>query len=96
MEQSAKTHRSKANMLDELTRSLLLRNDQHVTIIASAEPFKEMANRSIQFSFSSRRNNLRVKFGKITPFGGIAQLVERLLCKQNVIGSNPVTSTILL
>ena len=26
-------------------------------------------------------------------FGGIAQLVERLLCKQNVIGSIPVTST---
>ena len=26
--------------------------------------------------------------------GGLAQLVERLLCKQNVIGSNPVTSTI--
>ena len=25
--------------------------------------------------------------------GGLAQLVERLLCKQNVIGSNPVTST---
>ena len=25
--------------------------------------------------------------------GGIAQLVERLLCKQDVIGSNPVTST---
>ena len=28
------------------------------------------------------------------PNGGIAQLVERLLCKQDVIGSNPVTSTI--
>lgn len=27
------------------------------------------------------------------PEGGIAQLVERLLCKQDVIGSNPVTST---
>ena len=26
--------------------------------------------------------------------GGLAQLVERLLCKQNVIGSTPVTSTI--
>ena len=26
--------------------------------------------------------------------GGLAQLVERLLCKQNVIGSNPVSSTI--
>ena len=26
--------------------------------------------------------------------GGLAQLVERLLCKQNVIGSNPCTSTI--
>ena len=28
--------------------------------------------------------------------GGIAQLVEHLLCKQRVIGSNPVTSTIRL
>jgi hypothetical protein len=28
--------------------------------------------------------------------GGLAQLVERLLCKQNVNGSNPLTSTILL
>lgn len=27
--------------------------------------------------------------------GGIAQLVERLLCKQDVIGSIPVTSTIV-
>ena len=26
--------------------------------------------------------------------GGLAQLVERLLCKQNVIGSTPVSSTI--
>ena len=25
--------------------------------------------------------------------GGIAQLVERLLCKQDVSGSNPLTST---
>ena len=27
-------------------------------------------------------------------FGGVAQLGERLLCKQNVAGSIPVTSTI--
>ena len=27
--------------------------------------------------------------------GGIAQLVERLLCKQEVIGSTPFASTIL-
>ena len=26
-------------------------------------------------------------------FGGIAQLVERLLCKQDVSGSSPLTST---
>ena len=25
--------------------------------------------------------------------GGVAQLVERLLCKQDVIGSNPFAST---
>ena len=28
-----------------------------------------------------------------SPFGGIAQLVERLLCKQEVAGSNPTAST---
>ena len=28
------------------------------------------------------------------PDGGVAQLVEHLLCKQGVIGSNPFTSTI--
>ena len=27
-------------------------------------------------------------------YGGIAQLVEHLPCKQGVIGSNPITSTI--
>ena len=27
--------------------------------------------------------------------GGIAQLVEHLPCKQGVIGSNPITSTIM-
>ena len=29
----------------------------------------------------------------ITEGGGIAQLVERLLCKQDVSGSSPLTST---
>ena len=44
--------------------------------------------RSAQFSlFSSCKSR---PLGK----GGLAQLVERLLCKQNVNGSNPLTSTI--
>ena len=30
----------------------------------------------------------------VIPSGAIAQLVERLLCKQNVLGSNPCGSTI--
>lgn len=38
--------------------------------------------------FSSSKNRALSK-------GGLAQLVERLLCKQNVNGSNPLTSTIL-
>ena len=29
-------------------------------------------------------------------FGGLAQLVERLLCKQDVSGSSPLTSTATL
>jgi hypothetical protein len=40
---------------------------------------------------------LEVVFGSLslekTSFGGIAQLGERLLCKQEVIGSIPFTST---
>ena len=31
-----------------------------------------------------------------TIFGGLAHLVEQLLCKQQAIGSNPITSTILI
>jgi hypothetical protein len=33
--------------------------------------------------------------GSIGDTGGIAQLVEHLLCKQDVTGSNPVASTSL-
>ena len=33
-------------------------------------------------------------FAKSGRNGGIAQLVEHLPCKQGVIGSNPITSTI--
>ena len=43
--------------------------------------------RSAQFSLSSSYKSRPP--GK----GGLAQLVERLLCKQNVNGSNPLTST---
>ena len=41
---------------------------------------------NIQLSIFNLKNEL-------TPHGGIAQLVEHLLCKQGVIGSNPFTST---
>ena len=34
------------------------------------------------------------QFYQNLPFGAIAQLVERLLCKQDVDGSNPSGSTI--
>ena len=59
--------------------------------------------RSAQFSFCCEKDA-----GQLGPFvtsfsnnlaalppqrGGIAQLVERLLCKQNVWGSNPHAST---
>ena len=42
--------------------------------------------RSAQFDLFS---HIHPTLGK----GGLAQLVERLLCKQNVNGSNPLTST---
>ena len=32
---------------------------------------------------------------RLFSYGGVAQLGERLLCKQEVIGSNPFTSTML-
>ena len=34
-----------------------------------------------------------IYFAKSARYGGIAQLVEHLPCKQGVIGSNPITST---
>ena len=37
------------------------------------------------------RSLVRVQDGPLS--GGIAQLVERLLCKQDVSGSSPLTST---
>ena len=36
-----------------------------------------------------------IYFRKERMYGGIAQLVEHLPCKQGVIGSNPITSTIM-
>ena len=35
----------------------------------------------------------KTRFAKRIGLGGVAQLVERLLCKQDVIGSNPFAST---
>ena len=35
----------------------------------------------------------KTRFAKQIGLGGVAQLVERLLCKQDVIGSNPFAST---
>ena len=37
------------------------------------------------------RSLVRVQDGPLS--GGLAQLVERLLCKQDVSGSSPLTST---
>lgn len=42
-------------------------------------------------SVASRR---ALRHAVVAQKGGLAQLVERLLCKQNVNGSNPLTSTI--
>ena len=57
--------------------------------------------RSAQFSLSSscisrpRQSKAEANAkAMLSSKGGLAQLVERLLCKQNVNGSNPLTSTI--
>ena len=39
------------------------------------------------------RSLVQVQDGPYLYVGGIAQLVERLLCKQDVSGSSPLTST---
>ncbi len=39
------------------------------------------------------RSEVQVLLDPPSPFGALAQLVERLLCKQDVIGSNPIGST---
>ena len=44
-------------------------------------------------SRASRKMHPRRRFIWRPNKGGLAQLVERLLCKQNVNGSNPLTST---
>ena len=41
------------------------------------------------------RSLVQVQDGPYLYVGGIAQLVERLLCKQDVSGSSPLTSIIL-
>ena len=41
------------------------------------------------------RSLVQVQDGPYLYVGGIAQLVERLLCKQDVVGSNPSGSTML-
>ena len=53
----------------------------------ASKSHSNVLTRSAQFSLCSSY--------KIAPSvkGGLAQLVERLLCKQNVNGSNPLTST---
>ena len=42
---------------------------------------------------SKRVLSVAIHEGRIDIYGGIAQLVERLLCKQDVSGSSPLTST---
>lgn len=37
---------------------------------------------------------VRIPFPPKNTHGGVVQLVERMLCKHNVTGSSPVTSTI--
>jgi hypothetical protein len=46
----------------------------------------------IFYDWSNQKKRFQVRDWRMV---GIAQLVERLLCKQNVVGSNPSTSTVL-
>ena len=52
-------------------------------------------NSLVSFLFVFNKSKLPEKKGSVIfGNGGIAQLVEHLPCKQGVIGSNPITSTI--
>jgi hypothetical protein len=52
-------------------------------------------NFEISFTFDlAKIPDIGYTFKTHASFGGVAQLVEHLLCKQGVIGSNPFTSTI--
>ena len=58
-------------------------------------------DRKLRWSFRRRRRLRQGRFksslahqGTLNGIGALAQLVERLLCKQDVIGSNPLGSTI--
>jgi hypothetical protein len=49
---------------------------------------------NLAFPYKFRYTQRTHQFVALFLFGGVAQLVEHLLCKQGVIGSNPFTSTI--
>ena len=58
-------------------------------------------DRKLRWSLRRRRRSRQGRFksssthqGTLNGIGALAQLVERLLCKQDVIGSNPLGSTI--
>ena len=57
------------------------------------EAWSQCTIQSFKRSTGEYPAELKLLYINNPPEGGIDQLVERLLCKQDVIGSNPVTST---
>ena len=62
----------------------------HARKRSPVSPHKTRRKRSCEERGGARKRNGE----DITPYGGIAQLGEHLLCKQGVIGSIPIISTI--
>ena len=81
----------RTDLLGETTKCRMQSQDRHpVFLFLSESPRKEERRpRKRQFDFSSTLNHQLSTF-----YGGIAQLVERQLCKLEVRGSNPLASKI--
>ena len=83
-------------------KGLQVREDLHLKRLFNDRAILGM-ERSVQFNLcplataciTENAPSVRTKATSLKPSskGGLAQLVERLLCKQNVNGSNPLTST---
>jgi hypothetical protein len=95
--QQAICHRRKSAMPCNMMCFFKLKRERYLNVPKISAFLLERVTKKINLAF-----RLKVRYTQRTHqfvalliyFGGVAQLVEHLLCKQGVIGSNPFTSTI--